>query len=466
MRNAFPQAAPDFDTLARTAPAWSALRPVRIAILGDFGAGASAGRADTGALLAACKPLNVEFDTLEDAMARLSPAISLPPGPDGRVERMVFRDLDAFHPDTLCGHPQLFAAPASRSEADTLRGVLHRPDFQNLEALWRGVDFLLRRLDTGPALQVHLFDIGVEALAADLSGAGDPADSALYRLLVAQPSEEPDGGYRYIAACYRFDATPAHAELLGSAARIVAHAGARVIAAIAPDAFTDRREPPPAAVQQAFAALRAMPDASALALMAPRFLLRRPYGKKSEPIASFAFEEFTPASGLRGMLWGHPALLAVSVLARPGATLAVGDLPFHYFSDGEGDTIALPCTERLIDADTAVLLRGYGINAVMARKGEPLVRLAGLQAVDGSDLAAEVRRAPGVAVATPPRDGTLVAATGDFPPPIEDPTQDEDTADLDALLASFAEPDSQPGATPDDEDAMDPDLKALLASLI
>ena len=63
---------------------------------------------------------------------------------------------------------------------------------------------------------------------------------------------------------------------------------------------------------QALEALRELPEASHLALLAPRFMLRHPYGKKSDPISAFAFEEFTPDEGLRGMLWGHPALLAAS----------------------------------------------------------------------------------------------------------------------------------------------------------
>ena len=32
----------------------------------------------------------------------------------------------------------------------------------------------------------------------------------------------------------------------------------------------------------------------------PRFMLRNPYGEKSDPIDKFDFEEFTPNEGLRG----------------------------------------------------------------------------------------------------------------------------------------------------------------------
>ena len=122
------------------------------------------------------------------------------------------------------------------------------------------------------------------------------------------------------------------------------------ITSITSDAFTDRRNPPHPLMAQALEALRELPEASHLALLAPRFMLRHPYGKKSDPISAFTFEEFTPEEGLRGMLWGHPALLAATVLAAPsGNTLSVGDLPFHYVVDGDGDQVALPTTERLVN---------------------------------------------------------------------------------------------------------------------
>ena len=475
---------PDFADIGETAPTWNAKRPLRIAILGDFSGGAGSGRLQTGSELARRKPLKVEFDTLEDAMQRLHPSLTLPLGADGAPVSIELADLDAFHPDAIYAGVPLFAelaslrkrlnqpaqfaaaagevmkwaeragprasslarkaaargsAPArgatlddfarltgrpssaARSESavggllqrvvgpfvkpaaspnknelvaavdaglsDAMGALLHHPDFQTSESLWRGVDFVLRRLETGHQLQVHLIDASAEEFAADLSGVTDLAESGLYKLLVETPSQDADGGYTYIAGCYQFDATPPHAELLGRAAQIASHAGAALLTGINTVPFSDRKEPPHHLVQEAFAALRALPAASFLGLFGPRFLLRHPYGKKGEPISTFAFEEFTPESGLRGMLWGHPALLALSVLGRPGGPPVVDDLPFHHFVDADGDSIALPCTERMISTQVASLLRAAGINALMAHKGEALVRINGLEAVNGDGLA-------------------------------------------------------------------------------
>lgn len=475
---------PDFGSLSAEAPSWNAKRPLRIAILGDFGAGASHGRLQTGADLGKRKPLNVEFDTLEDAMQRLQLSLTLPLGADGAPVAIELADLDAFHPDTIYAGVPLFAelaalrkrlnqtsqfaaaaaevmawaenagprassiarragarggAPsrgatlddfarltgrptslARRDDAvagllrrvvgpfvhaaaspnkdtlvaavdaglsDAMRALLHHADFQNIESLWRGVDFVLRRLETGHQLQVHLFDISAEEFAADLSGAQDLCDTGLYKLLVETPSQHADGGYTYVAGCYQFDATPPHAELLGRAAQIASHANASLLTGINTDPFADRKELPHRLVREAFAALRELPAASFLGLLGPRFLLRHPYGKKSDPISSFAFEEFSREAGLRGMLWGHSALLALTVLAQRGAPLTIDDLPFHHYVDDDGDSVALPCTDRMISTNVASLLREVGINAVMAHKGEALVRFSGLEAINGDGLA-------------------------------------------------------------------------------
>ncbi len=539
---------PDFGHIDIAAPVWPAKRPVRIAILGDFGAGAMAGRLETGAALAKRKPLKVEFDTLEDAMARLQLKLNLPLGAGGAPVEIEISELESFHPDELYRNLDIFsalsslrkrlntpstfakaaaelqgwsqdggrrassvsrqakargAAPSSgaklddfarltgrpavtqgaddsvdallrsivgpfvvpaadpkkdalvasvdKSLADAMRAVLHQPDFQNVESLWRGVDFLLRRLETSHQLQVHLIDISAEEFSADLSTSADLSETGLYKLLVEQASQEADGGYTYLCGCYQFDAAPPHAELLGRAANLAAYAGAPFITAIHTDAFTDRKEPPHRLIREAFAALKDMPNASYLGLIGPRFMLRHPYGKRSDPISSFEMEEFTRAGGLGGMLWGHPGLLALCVLGVPGGQLAINDLPFHHYVDGDGDSMALPCTDRLINTHASALLRNYGINAVMAHKGEALVRLAGLEAINGDGLVAAgtAKRKPAAAsrVAVQSKIDTSGKASVDWTPAKRGAGTVGVSAPMQKLAAEEAE---EPSAVADD----------------
>ncbi|MCE4538121.1 type VI secretion system contractile sheath large subunit [Pelomonas sp. P7] len=581
---------PDYGTLDAAAPPWAAKRPVRIALLGDFGAGAAAGRLDTGSDLARHKPKSVEFDSLEDWLGQQDLTLTLPIGSKRGGVQVPLADLESFHPDTLFRELDLFrkladlrkrlnntatfdkaaaevakmagikkkasragrgarargAAPAAGARlddfarltgrtsapeaggidallrdvvgpfvvpaakpekagllnaldaaiADGMRAVLHQADFQAAESLWRGVDFLLRRLETGPMLQVHLIDVSAEEFAADLSSGDDLTDTGLYKLLVEQPSQAKDGGYTYIAGLYEFEATPPHTELLGRMAKVAEAAGAGFFTAMAVDDLANPKKPPHPLVAEAFTALQALPEARRLSLLGPRFLLRHPYGKRSDPISSFAFEEFTLADGLSGMLWGHPALLALTVLAGQGGTPTVNDLPFHHYVDADGDSTALPCTERFISTVAVSALARWGVGALVAHKGEPSVRLAGLAGFTAAGAASKAGARAGIemslksklaeADARPARRGT---ATDDDSPSDADEAiaglddagtssdGDAGTDDLDALLASLggsddgdaSGSDDQPGegdasAAADDAD-MDPELAELLKSL-
>ncbi|MEP7303412.1 MAG: type VI secretion system contractile sheath large subunit [Caldimonas sp.] len=589
---------PDFGTLDAAAPPWAAKRPVRIAVLGDFSGGAAAGRLETGDALARRKMIPVEFDTLEDALARLEVKLALPIGEGGDGVEVEFGELDSFHPDALYRELPMFkaladlrkrlnntatfakaaaevqamaggpkrrasrsgrrrsksgapaadatlsdfarltgiapelrvdapveallkrilgpfvtAAPDPKRDAlvatvdsalsDAMRTVLHQSEFQNLEALWRGMDMLLRRIETGPSLQVLLVDVSAEEFAADLSGASELSETGLYSMLVDKPSQDKAGGASLILGLYQFEPTPPHAELLGRMAKIAHAAGAPFLTSIHSDAFTDRRNPPHPLIAQALEALRGLPESSHLALLSPRFMLRHPYGKKSDPISAFAFEEFTPEEGLRGMLWGHPALLAAALLAAPtGSTLSIGDLPFHYVVDGDGDQVALPTTERLVNLAGAEMLRRVGIDALMAHKGQPELRIAGLDTVSGEPIALPgmARPASRMTFATTLQgkladaDVAKPAKAGKAPAKAKAPAADEDdqasagadagSADADSaedtsladLLASLGEdgsgtpePAADAGAAEESaaaaDDEMDPDLAALLKSL-
>ncbi len=589
---------PDFGSLDAPPPPWAAKRPVRIAMLGDFSAGAAAGRLETGDELARRKMISVEFDNLEDTLARLEVKLALPIGDGGEGVEVEFGELDSFHPDSLYRDLPMFkaladlrkrlnntatfakaaaevqawggggkrrasrsgprrsksGAPAANAKlsdfarlvgvasevdvdtpvdallkrlvgpfvtkaadpkrdalianvdsalSDAMRTVLHQSEFQNLEALWRGMDMVLRRIETGPGLQVLLVDMSAEEFAADLSGVSDLADSGLYSMLVDKPSQDKNGGVSLICGLYQFEPTPPHAELLGRMAKIAKAAGAPFVTSVNADAFTDRKNPPHPLMTQAMDTLRELPEASHLVLLAPRFMLRHPYGKKSDPINAFAFEEFSADEGLRGMLWGHPALLAASVLAAPtGNTLSIGDLPFHYVVDADGDQVALPTTERLVNLAAAEKLRRVGIDALMAHKGQPELRIAGLDAVNGDAIALSGLPKPAARMsfstslqgkmADPEKPGKA-AAKGKPPAKAADDDEaadassDDDTSSddaagaddaggessLDDLLASLgddsgAAAESSDEAPAEDEAAegeMDPDLAALLKSL-
>jgi hypothetical protein len=284
---------------------------------------------------------------------------------------------------------EALVAAVDEALSSTMRAVLHHPDFQAAEALWRSVDFLIRRLETDEQLQVVLVDLSAEELAADLAATDDLTATAVYRMLVeAPPQSATEGAYAAVLGCYVFQQTPETAERLGRLARIVAQIPAPFVSAM--DAsILDRNEDD---AKEAWDALAARPEAGCLGLTVPRFLLRLPYGDRTDPIDAFDFKECTGKTGVQGLLWGNSAVLAGLLLGQsyteqgrqidPGTLLEIGDLPLYYYTDSEGDQVAVPCTERLLTSREAEELIDRGFMPVLAIKGLPEVRLADFRAVN------------------------------------------------------------------------------------
>src|SRR5258708_217546 len=282
--------------------------------------------------------------------------------------------------------------------AATMRSVVHHPDFQTFEALWRSVDLLVRRIETDEELQIVLYDVTAEELAADLSQADSLENSGLYKLLVEQPSlDAMQGPYAVVIGNYLFEETPPHAELLGRIAKIVGQTQTAFIAGVGTSCIDTKLADLHPLIREAWDALAEMPEAGYLGLVVPRFMLRMPYGEGTDPIDSFDFEEFTPQAGLSGMLWGNSAIIAGLLLGAsfsqqgakmsPGWVLPWGEMPFYYYTDSGGDQTALPCTERMLSSKMAELVAKHRFMPLLSMKGRPEVRLGGFSSLADGRLA-------------------------------------------------------------------------------
>ena len=365
------------------------------------------------------------------------------------------------------------------SLAGAMRLVLHHPEFQSVEAQWRMLDLITRSVETDAKLDIVLYDISAEELAADLAAQDDLTQSGFCELLV---EGTPDGRGRFSAICgfYTFEETPPHAELLGRIAKVCAHVNAPFLAAISTgfmEVPKDERHP---LVAEAWDALRALPEAGYVGLTSPRFLLRRPYGTKSEPIYEFEFEEFTESEGLSGMLWANPVALVVILLARSfrktgpslglGQVMSLGEIPFHYVKDRYGDQVALPCTERNLTQTRTQAAIARGLMPVVSVKGRDEVRLASFQSLAGSTVLGPWSDVPPPKPKEEPPRRVEEEASDDSSSDDSDAGASDDAVDDDlaALLAGFdtETPDEDTSSeSSGDEDEMDADLAALLASL-
>ena len=284
-----------------------------------------------------------------------------------------------------------------------LRSILHHPDFQAMEAAWRGIDLLVRNFGAEENLKIYLVDISKKELAADLQ-ANDSLESSGICKLIARAAD--DQRWTVWLGQYTFSNNLADIEMLGRLAKVSAQTRAPFLSGGSPhlagcDAFDahpdpdDWKEPIPTEVQEAWNALRKLPEASFIGLALPRFLLRQPYGKESDPIDAFPFEELPSDLRHETFLWGNASILCGHILA--GAFQAegwemkasgygeVGELPVYTFEE-DGETKAKPCAEAWLNERAGSVMIGKGLMPVLSIRGRDAVRVAALQSVAGSAL--------------------------------------------------------------------------------
>ena len=288
-----------------------------------------------------------------------------------------------------------------------MKTILHHPDFQALESAWRALRFLVSQVETGALLKVYLLDMSKDALAADLIGSDDLQKTWAYRLFVEQAVGTPGGEpWAVLAGNYTFDQTRGDVETLGRMAIIAKLAGAPFISGVhdhilgcesladTPDP-ADWKRPVDPEDSRVWKILRAIPDASYLGLALPRFLLRLPYGKDTDPVDCFDFEEMSDNSVHGEYLWGNPAFICALLLAqafsrdgwnlRPGSIQTVQDLPLHIYKE-QGTSVAKPCAEAVLTERALEKMLALGVMPLLSYKNQDSARLARFQSV-GDPLA-------------------------------------------------------------------------------
>ena len=282
--------------------------------------------------------------------------------------------------------------------ASQLRSVLHHPQFQSLEAGWRGLDRLVRNLKATETLKILLVDVSKEELTADLRSEENLGATGFSQLAFPRDGRAPWGLW---VGNYFFERTLADIDLLARLAKMAAAAGAPFVAAASPawvgcDSFGMMPDPGDWDVaevpelEQAWQALRQLPEAASVGLALPRTLLRLPYGAKGDPIETFAFEELSDPAAHEEYLWGNPAFLCAHLLAE--AFLADGwemespaggeinDLPVFSFKEA-GESQIKPCAEAWLSDRAADRILARGLIPLLSIKGRDAARLVSLQSI-------------------------------------------------------------------------------------
>jgi type VI secretion system protein ImpC len=293
-------------------------------------------------------------------------------------------------------------AVIDRATSAQMRALLHTHDFQALEAAWRAVFLLVRRIETSSQLKLYLIDVSKPELARDLGSASDLRATGAYRLFVEKsvgtPGAEP---WAVIAGNYIFGAGREDAELLVRLAKVASAAGAPFVAGASPrllgcESFAttpearDWRGLHDADAAEAWTALRGLPEARSVGLALPRFLLRLPYGRKTAPVEAFDFEEMPDGPSHEDYLWGNPAFACALLLAQsfakygwemgPSLISEIDGLPLHVY-EYNGESGLKPCAEALLTEDSAERILENGLMPLASLKGRDAVRLVRFQSV-------------------------------------------------------------------------------------
>jgi type VI secretion system protein ImpC len=405
--------------------------PFRVLLIGDWSGRRNRGLSASSEELKAWRPLLVDHDNLDQLIARLGVKLHIPLTSDGSQSLTItFNQLDDFHPDRLFSQLEV-----DKRIAGSMKAILHHPDFQAIESAWRALDFLVTRLDTGTELKLYLLDISFDEFKADLHSHEDFRSTAIYNLAVEQTIGTSGGiPWAVIVGNFIFDfvsepragrgpqaGSPlgvgvatgpivAESELIKIISLIAEEAGAPFIAgttshllgceslAATPDP-DDWRLPLASEVEERWKNLTSFPSADYVGLALPRFLLRLPYGKETDPTEEFDFEELSADDNIsarhESYLWANPAFAVAYLLAkgfskngwefRPSDALEIEGLPLHIF-ERNGESEIKPCAEALLTVRAAKEIIDSGFMPLLSMKDSDTIRLGMFQSIAGTRL--------------------------------------------------------------------------------
>ena len=259
--------------------------------------------------------------------------------------------------------------------SDQLNEVLHAQPFQQLEASWRGLHYLVMNTETSPQLRLRLLNVSKQDLLMDLEKATEFDQSALFKK-VYEEEYGTFGGYPYgmLIGDYEFGRQAQDMALLEKLSNVSAAAHAPLIAAASPklfdmESFTELGTPRD--LSKIFESLelikwrsfRDSEDSRYVALTLPHTLMRLPYGPETVPVEGVNFVEDVDGKDHAKYLWGNAAWAlgqrittafarykwCAAIRGVEGGGLVEG-LPTHTFTTDEGD-VALKCPTEIAITD-------------------------------------------------------------------------------------------------------------------
>jgi type VI secretion system protein ImpC len=256
-----------------------------------------------------------------------------------------------------------------------LNEIMHHPDFQRLEATWRGLSYLVQQTETGEALKIRVLNVSKRDLLRDLEKASEFDQSALFKKIYEEEYGQLGGEpYGMLVGDYEFGRSAEDIELLKRVSNVAAAAHAPFVAASSPkmmnferwDELSRPRDMAKIFESVEFAAwksFRESEDSRYVALTMPRVLSRLPYGSNFKRVDDFNFEEDVDGTHHDKYLWMNAAwayatritdaFAKYGWLARTRGVEGGGKvegLPVHTFPTDDGD-VAMKCPTEIAISD-------------------------------------------------------------------------------------------------------------------
>jgi type VI secretion system protein ImpC len=299
-------------------------------------------------------------------------------------------------------------AEIDKKLSEQINVIMHHPDFQQLESAWRGLHYLVSNSETDEMLKIRVLNVSKKDLHKTLKRfkgtAWDqsPTFKKLYEEEYGTLGGEPFG---CLVGDYYFDHGPRDVEFLGEMAKIAAAAHAPFLAAAAPTVFqmeSWQELSNPRDLTKIFQipeyagwrSLRDSDDARYIGLAMPRFLARRPYGAKTNPVEEFDFEEDANGPDAKKYTWANSAYAMAVNINRSFTAYgwcsrirgiesggAVEGLPTHTFPTDDGGVDMRCPTEIAISDRRETELAKNGFMPLVYKKNTDFAAFIGAQSL-------------------------------------------------------------------------------------
>lgn len=275
-----------------------------------------------------------------------------------------------------------------------LNEIMHHPEFQQLEASWRGLKYLLSQSETGTMLKIKVLNASKKELLRDLQRAPEFDQSALFKKVYEEEFGIFGGApFGALVGNYEFGKSGQDIELLEKVSQVAAAAHAPFLSGTSPDmfnleSFTQLDAPRDLAKvfdtseYARWKSFRESEDSRYVGLTAPRMLLREPYGRDTVPVEAFDYDEKVDGTEHGRYLWGNAVWALAARITQSFSKFSwcatirgvesgglVEGLPVHNFRTDSGE-IAMKCpTETPITDRREKELADLGFIPLVHAKG-------------------------------------------------------------------------------------------------